>query len=311
MTKNPSQTPSLQTVDIKLLRIFDSVVRNNGFAAAQAELNIASSSISESMTRLESRLDIKLCERGRGGFYLTEDGRRVLEEVNRLLRSLENFRVQIGEIKGELSGTLHIGIVDAIAMADDWNVPNAIEAFCQEAPAVVLRVETDTTQGIVSGLMSELYDVAIVPIYRDIPDLELVPIKPESIQRLYCGSGHALFDVADASIEMEGLESLPFVSLTHMKGWSNPGDLAFNEVASTSFMEGVAVMILSNCFIGYLPEHFAAPWVDAGKMRSILPERFTYTSQCCFAAKRSRTSRLAGAFMKCAASTARRVDDDD
>jgi len=300
MSKGNLQTPSLQTVDIKLLRIFDAVARNNGFAAAQAELNMAPSSISEGMTRLESRLDIKLCERGRSGFFLTEDGKKALVEVHRLLRSLETFRIQIGEIKGDLSGTLHIGMVDAIAMARDWKVSRTIEAFCEEAPFVTYRVETDTTQGVISGLMSELYDVAVVPIYRDIPDLELVPIKPASVQRLYCGGGHALYDVPDDSVALEELEQMPFVALTHMQGWANPCDLMFREVASTSFMEGVALMILSNRFIGYLPTHFAEPWERDGLMRSVLPEKLSYTSNCYFAARRSRSSRLSAAFMKCA-----------
>ena len=45
----------------------------------------------------------------------------------------------------------------------------------------------------------------------------------------------------------------------------------FDSTAFVHRIEGVAFLILSGKFIGYLPVHYAAGWVDAGCMRSILP----------------------------------------
>ena len=64
----------VQDTDLKLLRIFETIVRCGGFAAAQPILNIGASSISEYMSQLETRLGLRLCERGRAGFRLTEEG---------------------------------------------------------------------------------------------------------------------------------------------------------------------------------------------------------------------------------------------
>jgi DNA-binding transcriptional LysR family regulator len=57
--------------DLKLLRIFVGVVRNQGFARAQQELNLSPSAISTYMSQLEGSLGFSLCSRGRGGFSLT------------------------------------------------------------------------------------------------------------------------------------------------------------------------------------------------------------------------------------------------
>lgn len=54
--------------DLRLLRIFAAVVRHQGFAAAQQELNLSTSAISTYMSQLENQLGIVLCHRGRGGF---------------------------------------------------------------------------------------------------------------------------------------------------------------------------------------------------------------------------------------------------
>ena len=52
--------------DLKLLRIFASVVRHQGFATAQQELNLSTSAISTYMSQLEANLGLVLCHRGRG-----------------------------------------------------------------------------------------------------------------------------------------------------------------------------------------------------------------------------------------------------
>src|SRR5450432_1060626 len=63
---------NLSEGDIRLLRVFAKVVEAGGFSAAQIELNVSQSTISTHMTALEQRLRVRLCERGRSGFRLTE-----------------------------------------------------------------------------------------------------------------------------------------------------------------------------------------------------------------------------------------------
>lgn len=57
--------------DIRLVRIFKTVVECGGFTAAETTLGISRSAISQHMSDLESRLGFSLCQRGRGGFSLT------------------------------------------------------------------------------------------------------------------------------------------------------------------------------------------------------------------------------------------------
>ena len=64
----------LSDLDLRLLRIFVAVVESGGFSLASARLNVAESTISSHMADLEKRLGMRLCERGRSGFRLTDDG---------------------------------------------------------------------------------------------------------------------------------------------------------------------------------------------------------------------------------------------
>ena len=57
----------ISDTDIRLLRVFRSVVECGGMAAAELELNISTSTISRHIKDLETRLGLTLCRRGRGG----------------------------------------------------------------------------------------------------------------------------------------------------------------------------------------------------------------------------------------------------
>ncbi len=94
--------------DLRLLRIFASVVENGGFSNAEAALGITRSTISIHMSNLEERMKLTLCLRGRGGFSLTEDGQTVYRAVINLFESLNDFSFLIGTLSKELSGELVI-----------------------------------------------------------------------------------------------------------------------------------------------------------------------------------------------------------
>ena len=75
--RNVALLGQLGDVDLRLLRVFKSVVECGGMAAAELELNIALSTISRHVKDLEIRLGLVLCRRGRGGFGLPPEGQQV------------------------------------------------------------------------------------------------------------------------------------------------------------------------------------------------------------------------------------------
>src|SRR5688500_17854620 len=102
----------LHNVDMKLLRVFDAVVRCGGFSAAQAALNVGQSTISEQMGQLEARLGVKLCERGRAGFRLTQQGSAIHANTQTLLAAVDKFRQEADAHKKRVAGPLNFGVID-------------------------------------------------------------------------------------------------------------------------------------------------------------------------------------------------------
>ena len=81
----------LSDMDIRLLRVFKTVVDCGGMAAAELELNIGTSTVSRHIKDLETRLGLSLCRRGRAGFALTAEGEQIYAETLRLLAATDAF----------------------------------------------------------------------------------------------------------------------------------------------------------------------------------------------------------------------------
>src|SRR5688572_30519123 len=81
----------LDDIDLRLLRIFATIVECGGVTAAEPALNMANSTLSTHLATLEGRLGVRLCQRGRAGFGLTTAGERVYQAARRMFHSVEEF----------------------------------------------------------------------------------------------------------------------------------------------------------------------------------------------------------------------------
>jgi DNA-binding transcriptional LysR family regulator len=120
----------------------------------------------------------------------------------------------------------------------------------------------------------------------------------EEPQGLYCGKQHPLFDQREP-ITVETLEQCAYAGRSYMQDWTPPADIQFKSHAIASHMEGIALMILSGEMVGYLPQHFAKQWVEAGLMQIILPDSLSYSEQFYLACRKSERNRTALAFFDC------------
>ena len=267
-------TPVFSPSDLRLLRVFQAVARHEGFAAAQEELGIMAGTISNHINHLETRFAVRLCERGRKGFSLTPDGTRILEAAENMLRSIDHFSSTVASVRGELTGIVHLGTVDAMHTNTDAPLDKAIARFCVLAPKVTLHVEIASPQDLLQRLLDGRYSLILTPIEEFHPSVVATPLYSEE-QRLYCGAAHALFKKSK-NLTVDEVKSLPYVARTYMKGSSQSRDDQFNHRAMTSHMEAIAILINSGYYLGYLPEHFARAFVEQGTMTSLLDEQLAY-----------------------------------
>lgn len=290
----------LADMDLRLLQVFKAVAECGGMTAAELELNIATSTVSRHIKDLETRLGLTLCRRGRAGFALTPDGQRVYDETLRLLASVDAFRSSIDDIHQRMGGQLDVAVFDKTASNPSAHIGAAIALFTQRAPDVALHLHVAGIPAIERGLMDGRFQLGIIPAHRVSQSLLYEPLFSETM-RLYCGVAHSLFDADHAPLTWEQLRALPFAGLGYHSPNMELGHRARLPRKATGFdQESIATLILSGCYVGFLPEHYAEAFERRGQMRAIRPELFLYACEFVSVLRRSpQPTRAARAFAEC------------
>lgn len=269
-------------VDLRLLRVFRTVVDSGGFAAAELQLNIGRSTISRHIKDLEARLGVSLCRRGRGGFALTPEGSRIYEATLRVLGSIADLRSEIHDLHQRLSGSLQLVLFDKTITNPQAHIATAIGALRRLAPDVSIEIRIHPLNEIERGILDGRFHLGVLPVYRRSGACEYHPLFDETMY-LYCGRGHALFERADAVIGDAEVQAAAFAGLGfHSDNMERGHEFGLDRRATAYDQEGVATLILSGAYIGFLPDHYAASFAAQGQMRAIHPQRFTY--RCSFGA---------------------------
>jgi DNA-binding transcriptional LysR family regulator len=254
---------------IRLLRIFKTVVESGGFSAAEVELNISKPAISLAINELESLLNMKVCQRGRSGFSVTAHGEQVYQSALQLLSSLETFKSQINAINTELKGELNIGITDNMVTIPQMRITQALSTLKHRAPGVIINIRMMPPNEIETALLVGKLHVGVIPDLRTLPGLNYQALYKEK-SLLYCSDTHPLFDQDLASLSDQALTQYEAV----LPSYPPPAEIKrqqtmLNATATSTDREGIAFLILTGRFIGFLPTHLAERWVTQDKIRAI------------------------------------------
>jgi DNA-binding transcriptional LysR family regulator len=272
--------------DGRLLRVFVCVVRFQGFAAAQQELNMSTSAISTYMSQLEDQLGFTLCHRGRGGFSLTPKGEEFHQEALRILGEIDGFERYAAALKGDLRGNFKLGVLDSTVTDPALSLASVIESFTGEHKALHLHLQIQNPYELQLSVLSNRLDMAIGAFPMRMNGLMYHPLYREQ-HWLYCSHRHELF--GQSRIEPELIGQQRMVGRTY---WSHTELVRHGfkrSSASVDSMEGQLILILSGSYIGFLPEHFAQKWVDQGQLRVLMPAHFGYQAPFSLILRRGRS----------------------
>lgn len=260
-------------MDLRLLRVFKAVADNGGFAASEVALNKSKSAISVDIASLESRLGLRLCERGRSGFALTAEGEAVYEAVRALIEDLDRFSSRIAATSKQLVGTITLSVIDNIGSVASEAMVAAIRDYRTRHPGVRLNIQSGSASEVERAVLDRTAKVAISVLPRIVPELDTTPLFVEA-QQLYCGSAHPLFGASEADLTPEAVAQHPIVSLPTHEIAANPALAKLVQGGQANNLDCLILVVLAGVDLGFLPPHYAQRWVETGELRAIRPDLY-------------------------------------
>ena len=270
----------LTNLDLRLIRIFRAIVECQGLSNAEMVLHLSQSRISAGLAELEARLGVRLCQRGRAGFSLTEAGAIVYEASHDLFEAADRFCNQAGAVSANLQRVLRLGTVDAVATNQDLWLATVLRELREMIPTLIIDFSTASPIELENQLTTGSRDIVVIPAFHRKKGLKYQKILDEK-HSLYCAKGHPLFDKSDCDIGADDLSEASFVA----RGYLHKYDLkrVGHSIAEANVetMEAQLVLIQTGEYIGYLPAHYAEPWVAMGVLRSMKDRQLSYNSSIC------------------------------
>ena len=141
-------------MDVRILKYFLTIVREENITAAAEALHITQPTLSRQIMELEDELGKPLLIRGKRKVYLTEEGvllRRYAEDIVALMEKAEH---NLKFTEDSLSGELYIGGAESKAVRVVWRAAARIHRQYPDVKFVVSsRAITRTTEMLNAGLL--------------------------------------------------------------------------------------------------------------------------------------------------------------
>lgn len=264
-------------VELDDLNAFLAVVRAGGFRDAARATGTSPSGLSEAVSRLESRLGLRLFNRSTRSVRPTEAGARLAERLTPALAEVESALDVVNGFRETPAGTLRLNVPVVVARLI---LPGIVPPFLTAFPDI--RLEITAEDGFVDVLAAG-YDAGIRYDERLEQDMIAVPIGPR-VQRYAaaaapaylarCGRpGHPRDLLAHACLPGRltsgGITTWEFERAGEVVKLDPSGPLVVNLGGAVELSVAAA---LAGHGIIYLFEDWLRPHFESGALEPVLPD---------------------------------------
>lgn len=180
------------------LRYVVAVARERHFGHAAEACFVSQPTLSVAVRKLEDELGVTLFERGPGEVTVTEVGREIVAQAQRVLEEAEGIRRVARHGQNPLAGPLRLGAVYTVG---PYLLPHLIPLVMQRAPDMPLMIEENFTARLAERLKRGDLDLIIISLPFDEAGVLTRPLYDEEFVVLmpvgHPWQARARIDIAD------------------------------------------------------------------------------------------------------------------
>jgi DNA-binding transcriptional LysR family regulator len=258
-----------RNVDWNLLKTFHEIAEARGVSRAGRAMRRKQPALSLALKRLEEQLGVSLCRRGPRGFMLTDEGMLVAETCRSLNSMVRSVPKRLGNLSEEIRGRISIQIISSLVCE---RFDAAISRFHDQHAKVEILIDITTWDSVAAALLRDEIDIGVASAQTLRSDLRYDFLFDE-VHNIYCGKSHPLFG---RNFDQPGsLRAQAFV-LTGadepdiLTAYRTRHCLGLNVAGLSQHLDEARRLTALGIGICFLPEPFAAPEVEAGRLWPLL-----------------------------------------
>ena len=253
-------------MDILKLRSFIMVARLGHLTRAAEKLCLTQPAVTAHIKAIEQELGITLFDRAPGKITLTRQGELLLTEAEHVLAVFEGFSSKARQIKGEVSGNVHIATVDD---SDFLRLGELLYGLRTSLPLLQFRTRLVLADDVVDGLLDDTFDAGFHIGSIDHPDLGMLPLRSIA----YFVAGPVSYADRLARAGWREVADLPWVAAPDGSHVARFQRLLFsqhgvrpNEAVECDQIAAMLDLIRSGLGVGLLREDIALDAVEKGEI---------------------------------------------
>ena len=233
-------------MEIRVLKYFLTVVREEGINRAAEVLHITQPTLSRQLSGLEEEIGVKLFERGARKITLTREGMLLRRRAEEILSLVQKTEEELTEQEELVDGKIVIGSGELAAV---WILPDLIGAFSEKYPLVTFDLFTANADLVKEQMEKGLVDVGILLEPIDMEKFDFIRLHQKERWVVLMRPGDPLAE--KKAVSAKDLEGRP-LSLPRRTNVQNELDSWFGDSFSklrvlftNNFTTNAAVMVQS------------------------------------------------------------------
>lgn len=248
------------------LGLIDAVHRSGSMAAAARELGVVPSALTYRIRRVEDGLDVLLFDRSSRQAKLTEAGKVLLREGNRVLNELDAIANRVKRVATGWEPQLTLSVDSIISRS---TIMELCEAFFALRPPTRLKLREEALSGTLQALTSGQADLAIGVTLEPGTSQDLHSKVLGNTRFVYAvAPHHALAQAAEPITDsMMRAHRVVAVADSVQRGSSMTiGLLGGQDVFTVPGMLAKLDAQMRGLGAGFLPEYLARPYIESGRL---------------------------------------------
>jgi DNA-binding transcriptional LysR family regulator len=158
--------------NLNRLYVFQIVARKGSFSAAAQILHTSQPNISKHIRLLEQELGVILLNRQGSHIQVTEAGRAVLKNTERILDHVEAMQQALSDLQGSEHGVLRLG---ACGMPGLYLLPPVLAEFRQRHPLVEVSMNVGNSREVIDRVVHNQVEIGFIEDHRSVPGIQMQP----------------------------------------------------------------------------------------------------------------------------------------
>jgi molybdate transport repressor ModE-like protein len=272
------------------LRMLQAVAQEGSLAAAARKLGVVPSALTYRVRQIEDGLDVLLFDRSARKATLTDAGRELMNEAQRILNELDAIAQRVKRVATGWEPQLTIAVDSLISQR---TLLELTEAFFSLNPPTQLKLQRETLSGTLEALQSGRADLAIGVVVEQ--------TSASGIQSKPLGEVPFVFAVAPHHPLAATPEPLTDTLIAQHRAVAVADSTRTGLGVSMGLLVGQRVLTVTDMLskmdaqlrglgCGFVPQCMALPFIEAGHLVAKRTERATRVSKVSYAWRVSTTS---------------------